>query len=154
MMRFFAVAVAGVLALVASNSTASAQKHGGPSRGHLAGSHAYGRGHGIPRGLYGRSLPRNYARFNRYRYDPRYRSRFYLAGNAWYYYYAPFQCYLPVEVIETYRPTPVPVTTVAPTFPPTATVPPETTVPPVPPVTDVPPQPNPPAPGPMGDPEA
>jgi hypothetical protein len=149
MKRFFAIAVVGVLALVASGSTASAQKHGGPSRGHPAGSHAHGRGHGIARGLHGRSLPRNFARFSRFRYDPRYRCRLFLAGNAWYYYYAPFQSYLPVEMIETYRPTAVPATTVAPPVPPAATVPPAETAPPT---TAVPPQQNPPPPGPMGDP--
>jgi hypothetical protein len=114
MKQFLLIAAAGVLALTLNGTNAFAGKHGPSHVGH-GYHHENGRFHGMPRHLYGRHLPGDYARFSRFRYDARYRSRFYLAGNAWYYYYTPFRCYLPVEVIATYPPvivtTPLVVTT-------------------------------------------
>ncbi len=93
-----------------------------------------------PRGLHGRTLPSNYGRFSRYRFDARYRTRFYLSANSWYYWYAPFGQYLPVEVIATYNPTVIattpvvpPVVTPSPVMPP-AVVPPTANTPVVPPM--------------------
>jgi hypothetical protein len=105
MRRFLLIAAVGVLALVVLGGTASAQKRGGRTHGSHVGRYAHGRTHALPRSLHGRALPGGYARFSRFRYDVRYRSRFYLAGNSWYYWYAPFQYYLPVEVIAIYPPT-------------------------------------------------
>jgi hypothetical protein len=105
MKRFVLFAALCMLALIAYGETASAQKRGGSVHRTHVGRYTRGRVHSLPRHLHGRTLAREYARFSRFRYDARYRCRFYLAGSSWYYYYAPYLCYLPVEVIVTYPPT-------------------------------------------------
>jgi hypothetical protein len=105
MQRFLILAAVGVLALVVQGDSASAQNRGGFAQVPPEGRLGHVKGRALPRGLKGRTLPRNYARFSRTRYSARYDCLLYRARTTWYYWYDPFQRFLPVAVIATYPPT-------------------------------------------------
>jgi hypothetical protein len=105
MQRLLIIAAAGALALVVQGDSASAQNLVGPTQGSKQIRSANAKGHALPKNLRGRTLSRNYAKFTRYRYSARYRCWFCFATSRWYYWYDPFQRYLPVALIATYPPT-------------------------------------------------
>src|SRR5438445_698390 len=105
MQRFLILAAVGALALVVQGDTAPAQDRSGHTQVPPEARLGHVKGRTMPRSLQGRTLPRNYARFSRTRYSVRYDCWFYRAKTTWYYWYDPFQRYLPVAVIATYSPT-------------------------------------------------
>jgi hypothetical protein len=105
MQRFLVMAAAGVLALAVQGDSASAQDLVGPTHGSRQIDTAKVKGHALPKTLHGRTLPRHYAKFTRYHYSARYRCWLCFATSKWYYWYDPFQSYLPVALIATYPPT-------------------------------------------------
>jgi hypothetical protein len=66
-----------------------------------------------------RYYPRYYRGWSRYCWFPRYRCYGYYSptDSCWYYWYAPNNCFVPVQYITTFVPTPVPVTTTMPVSP-------------------------------------
>jgi hypothetical protein len=131
MQRSLTLAAVGVLALAVQGTAVPAQNLVGATQVSKDGRLGHVKGRALSKSLRGRTLPRNYARFTRYRYSARHRCWFCFTRNKWYYWYDPFQRYLPVAVIANYPPT---VYAAAPVALPSAATPPV-----VAPPTDVPP---------------
>jgi hypothetical protein len=132
MKRFILTTAAVAFALVLGSTTnleASPPHHGGHGSAHVhvtAHSHrtVVVRGRSVDVRVY----HRGYHGWTSRCYLPSYRTYGYYSGGGWYYWYAPFNEYLPITYLSIYPPTPiaaVPVTTslpvaVSPTLPPGA----------------------------------